>query len=43
MRISIVGWQTTSEDVDRSAHAILAAARTVAGGPDRFSAGRSGG
>jgi ADP-ribosylglycohydrolase len=27
MRISIVGWQTTSEDVDRSAEAILEAAR----------------
>ena len=30
MRVSIVGWQTTSADVDRSADAILAAARTVA-------------
>jgi glutamate/tyrosine decarboxylase-like PLP-dependent enzyme len=27
MRISIVGWQTTAEDIDRSAEAILAAAR----------------
>jgi hypothetical protein len=27
MRISVVGWQTTAEDVDRSADAILAAAR----------------
>jgi threonine aldolase len=27
MRISVVGWQTTSEDIDRSADAILAAAR----------------
>jgi hypothetical protein len=26
MRVSIVGWQTTSADVDRSADAILAAA-----------------
>jgi glutamate/tyrosine decarboxylase-like PLP-dependent enzyme len=31
MRISIVGWQTTSADVDRSAAAILAAAGAVAG------------
>jgi glutamate/tyrosine decarboxylase-like PLP-dependent enzyme len=30
MRISIVGWQTTSADVDRSADAILAAARACA-------------
>jgi glutamate/tyrosine decarboxylase-like PLP-dependent enzyme len=29
MRISVVGWQTTSEDIDRSAEAILAAARAV--------------
>jgi glutamate/tyrosine decarboxylase-like PLP-dependent enzyme len=28
MRISVVGWQTTAEDVDRSADAILAAAGT---------------
>jgi glutamate/tyrosine decarboxylase-like PLP-dependent enzyme len=27
MRISVVGWQTTAEDVDRSADAILRAAR----------------
>ena len=27
MRVSIVGWQTGPEDVDRSAEAILAAAR----------------
>jgi hypothetical protein len=27
MRVSIVGWQTTAADVDRSADAILAAAR----------------
>jgi glutamate/tyrosine decarboxylase-like PLP-dependent enzyme len=27
MRVSVVGWQTTTEDVDRSADAILAAAR----------------
>jgi hypothetical protein len=27
MRISVVGWQTTPEDIDRSAAAILAAAR----------------
>jgi glutamate/tyrosine decarboxylase-like PLP-dependent enzyme len=27
MRISVVGWQTTTEDIDRSADAILAAAR----------------
>jgi threonine aldolase len=27
MRISVVGWQTTAEDVNRSAEAILAAAR----------------
>jgi hypothetical protein len=27
MRISIVGWQTTAADVDRSADAILHAAR----------------
>ena len=30
MRVSIVGWQTTSADVDRSAAAILAAAGAVA-------------
>jgi len=27
MRVSVVGWQTTAEDIDRSAEAILAAAR----------------
>ena len=27
MRVSVVGWQTTADDVDRSAEAILAAAR----------------
>jgi hypothetical protein len=27
MRISIVGWQTTADDINRSAEAILAAAR----------------
>jgi hypothetical protein len=26
MRVSVVGWQTTAEDIDRSAEAILAAA-----------------
>jgi hypothetical protein len=26
MRISVVGWQTTAEDADRSVEAILAAA-----------------
>jgi glutamate/tyrosine decarboxylase-like PLP-dependent enzyme len=30
MRVSIVGWQTTAADVDRSADAILTAARTAA-------------
>ena len=29
MRISVVGWQTTADDIDRSARAILAAARSV--------------
>jgi glutamate/tyrosine decarboxylase-like PLP-dependent enzyme len=29
MRVSVVGWQTTAEDIDRSAGAILAAARAV--------------
>jgi hypothetical protein len=29
MRISVVGWQTTVADVDRSAAAILAAARAT--------------
>jgi glutamate/tyrosine decarboxylase-like PLP-dependent enzyme len=29
MRVSVVGWQTTAEDIDRSAAAILAAARDV--------------
>jgi len=31
MRISIVGWQTTAADMERSAEAILDAARTVGG------------
>jgi glutamate/tyrosine decarboxylase-like PLP-dependent enzyme len=31
MRISIVGWQTTAADIDRSAEAILEAARAVRG------------
>jgi glutamate/tyrosine decarboxylase-like PLP-dependent enzyme len=30
MRVSVVGWQTTADDVDRSAEAILEAARAVA-------------
>jgi glutamate/tyrosine decarboxylase-like PLP-dependent enzyme len=30
MRISIVGWQTSADDVERSASAILAAARAAA-------------
>ena len=30
MRISVVGWQTTGEDIDRSADAILEAARQAA-------------
>jgi len=38
MRISVVGWQTTRDDVDRSADAILAAARELA---VRGSAGES--
>ena len=29
MRVSVVGWQTTAEDVDRSAEAILAAAAST--------------
>ena len=33
MRISVVGWQTTAGDVDRSADAILAAAARVRGRP----------
>jgi glutamate/tyrosine decarboxylase-like PLP-dependent enzyme len=33
MRISIVGWQTTAADVEKSASAILAAAREEAGAP----------
>ena len=33
MRISVVNWQTTAEDADRSADAILAAAAAVAGSP----------
>jgi glutamate/tyrosine decarboxylase-like PLP-dependent enzyme len=32
MRISIVGWQTTTADVDRSAEAIVEAARAVRAG-----------
>ena len=35
MRISVVGWQTTVEDIDRSAEAILAAARSVETAPAR--------
>jgi glutamate/tyrosine decarboxylase-like PLP-dependent enzyme len=31
MRVSIVSWQTTAQDIDRSAEAILAAARAVRG------------
>ena len=31
MRISVVGWQTTAQDIDRSAGAILAAAKAVRG------------
>jgi glutamate/tyrosine decarboxylase-like PLP-dependent enzyme len=30
MRVSVVGWQTTADDIDRSADAILAAARAPA-------------
>ena len=30
MRVSVVGWQTTAEDVERSAEAILTAARSLA-------------
>jgi glutamate/tyrosine decarboxylase-like PLP-dependent enzyme len=33
MRVSVVGWQTTADDIDRSAAAILAAARNVGGRP----------
>ena len=33
MRISIVGWQTSADDIDRSAEAILAAARAEAEDP----------
>jgi hypothetical protein len=33
MRISIVGWQTTADDVERSASAILEAARAEAAAP----------
>jgi hypothetical protein len=33
MRVSVVGWQTTADDIDRSAEAILAAARDVGGRP----------
>jgi aspartate aminotransferase-like enzyme len=32
MRISVVGWQTTAEDADRSAEAILQAAQAVRSG-----------
>jgi hypothetical protein len=32
MRVSVVGWQTTTDDIDRSADAILAAARAVRSG-----------
>ena len=31
MRVSVVNWQTTADDADRSAEAILSAARTAAG------------
>jgi hypothetical protein len=34
MRVSVVGWQTTAEDVDRSAEAILEAASVAV--PDRL-------
>lgn len=33
MRVSVVGWQTTADDVDRSAEAILEAAQASAAGP----------
>ena len=33
MRVSVVGWQTTAEDVERSAESILTAARAVAAAP----------
>ncbi|MQA72758.1 MAG: aminotransferase class V-fold PLP-dependent enzyme [Solirubrobacterales bacterium] len=33
MRVSVVGWQTTADDVDRSAAAILEAARAQAAAP----------
>jgi hypothetical protein len=33
MRISVVGWQTSAEDVDRSVDTILAAARDEARSP----------
>lgn len=33
MRISIVGWQTTADDIDKSAESILAAARVPAPSP----------
>jgi glutamate/tyrosine decarboxylase-like PLP-dependent enzyme len=32
MRVSVVGWQTTADDIDRSADAILEAAQAVRGG-----------
>ncbi len=35
MRVSVVGWQTTADDIDRSAEAILAAVAAVAPGTDR--------
>jgi hypothetical protein len=33
MRVSVVGWQTTAHDVDRSAEAILEAARSRSDAP----------
>jgi len=36
MRVSVVGWQTTADDIDRSAEAILDAAQVVrSGSPGR--------
>jgi hypothetical protein len=32
MRVSIVGWQTTPDDIDRSAEAILEAAQDLRSG-----------
>jgi Fe-S-cluster formation regulator IscX/YfhJ len=29
MRVSVVGWQTTADDIDRSAETILEAARAA--------------